>query len=111
MDFTEDLYVGATVEDLGTVVYSLRRRIPVPRLYCIVFFPHRNRLEILSSRELFTPKYQEKNGIIAGVAMGRKEAVDLFCYMAEQAAAEGRDMTSPQTWIFPAQKTDGGEEC
>lgn len=109
MDFAEELYVGETVENLGTVVYSLRREIPVPRLYCMVLFYDRDRLEILSSRELFTPKQKKRKGRIVGVAMGRKEAIDLLRYAAGQAAAEGRDMTRPQTWFGPCEKADEGE--
>lgn len=110
MEMAEELYVGADVENLGTVVYSLRRQIPVVRLYCIVWFYEKKRLEIMSSHELFTPKNKCRQGMIAGVAMGRKEAVDLFRYMAQQAAAEGRDMTRPDTWFLPSKTADEGEE-
>ena len=84
MQLIENLFVGESVGNLGTVVYSLKRDIPVFRLYCLVYFADRNRMEILSSKELFTKKYRSRKGIIAGVAMGRHEAVDLLCYMLKR---------------------------
>lgn len=99
MQLIENLFVGESVGNLGTVVYSLKRDIPVFRLYCLVNFADRNRMEILSSKELFTKKYRSRKGIIAGVAMGRHEAVDLLCYMLEEAAKAGRDLTDPSAWL------------
>ncbi len=53
MELIENLFVGGNVSDLETIVYSLRREVPVLRLYCIVYFEDKNRLELLSSHELF----------------------------------------------------------
>lgn len=50
MQLIENLFVGESVGNLGTVVYSLKRDIPVFRLYCLVYFADRNRIEILSSK-------------------------------------------------------------
>ena len=52
MELIENLFVGGNVTDLETIVYSLRREVPVLRLYCIVYFEDKNRLELLSSHEL-----------------------------------------------------------
>ena len=68
MELIDNLFVADNVTNLETVIYSLRRDIPVLRLYCIVYFADRNRLEILSSRELFTPRYKGRQGVIAGIA-------------------------------------------
>ena len=51
MELIENLFVGGNVSDLETIVYSLRREVPVLRLYCIVYFEDKNRLELLSSHE------------------------------------------------------------
>ena len=51
MQLIENLFVGESVGNLGTVVYSLKRDIPVFRLYCLVYFADRNRIEILSSKK------------------------------------------------------------
>ena len=53
MKLIDNLFVAENVTDLETVVYSLRRSIPVLHLYCIVLFEDKNRLEILTSRDLF----------------------------------------------------------
>ena len=37
MELIENLFVGGNVSDLETIVYSLRREVPVLRLYCIVY--------------------------------------------------------------------------
>lgn len=99
MELAQELFVAENVKDLETVVYALRRDIPVVRLYCIVYLRDRNRFELLSSQELFKSNFQSKQGLIVGVAQGSWEVVDLFCYMVEQAAGEGRDLTNPKTWV------------
>ena len=60
MELIENLFVAGNVTDLETAVYRLRRGIPVLHLYCVVWFADRNRLEILSSRELFHQRNQNR---------------------------------------------------
>ena len=100
MEWIEDVFVGGNVTELETVIYSLRRGIPVLHIYCIVFFEDRNRLEILSSRELFQKRNQNRPAKIAGIAMGRAEALDLLVYMAETALENGRDCSNQREWIL-----------
>ena len=100
MELIENLFVSENVTDLETVVYSLRRDIPVLRLQCIVFFADRNRLEIIASRELFHKRYTERPAKIAGIAIGRREAVALLCFMAEEALREGRNPADPKELIL-----------
>lgn len=104
MEFLEELYVGETVESLGTIVYSLRREIPIFRLYCIVLFCDRNRIEILSSKELFTKKYKNRQKILIGVAMGKREAISLFTFMMKDIAKQGKDLTSPAAWFAKSEE-------
>lgn len=99
MRLHESLFVSENIENIGTIVYSLRRNIPVLRLYCIVWFASHAQLEILSSKELFTPKYQKKDGLIVGIAMGQREAFDLVRYMAQTAIQEGREVTDVAQWF------------
>ena len=94
MRLIENLFVAGNVTELETVVYSLRRSIPVLHLYCIVLFEDKNRLEILSSRELFRERNKNRPGQIAGVAMGKREAYELLAFMAEDAVQNGRDPAS-----------------
>lgn len=100
MELIENLFVAENVTDLETVIYSLRRNIPVLRLYCIVLFEDRNRLEILSSRELFHKRYADRPAKIAGIARGKRKAVDLLCFMAEDATRQGRNPADPKELIL-----------
>lgn len=95
MKLIDNLFVAGNVTDLETVIYSLRRGIPVLHLYCIVLFEDRNRLEILSSHALFHERNKNRPAQIAGVAMGRREAYDLLAFMTEEAIANGRN---PAIW-------------
>lgn len=99
VQLAEELYVAENVENLGTIVYSLRRNIPVFRLYCLVARPKLGRLEIVSSKYLFGSHGSKHDGCIVGVAMGYQQAVDLFCFAAGQAVAEGRDLRHPVGWF------------
>ena len=85
MELIENLFVGGNVSDLETIVYSLRREVPVLRLYCIV-----------SSHELFHTRNKNRPAKIAGIAMGREETVDLLLFMAEKAQEEGRNPANPR---------------
>ncbi len=99
MKLIENLFVAGNVTELETVVYSLRRDIPVFHLYCIVLFEDKNRLEILASRDLFHERNKNRPAKIAGIAMGRREAYDLLAYMTEDAVEKGRDVTDPRELI------------
>lgn len=95
----EELYVAKNIDNLGTIVYSLRRDIPVFRLYCLVVRPERGRLEILSSKHLFGAHDAKQDGWIVGVALGYHEAVDLLCFIAAEAVAQGMDPCHPIRWF------------
>ena len=100
MRLIENLFAAGNVTEPETVVYSLRRDIPVLHLYCIVLFEDRNRLEILSSKDLFQERNKNRPAVIAGVAMGKREAYDLLRFMAEDAVENGRDPADPQALIL-----------
>lgn len=95
----ESLFVSENIQNIGTIVYSIRRNIPVLRLYCIVWFASSARLEILSSKELFTPKHQKRDGLVVGIAMGQRESFDLLRHMAQTALTDGRDITNVSQWF------------
>lgn len=100
MKLIDNLFVSASVTGLETVVYSLRRDIPVLHLTCIVLFEDKNRLEILSSRDLFHERNKNRPGQIAGIAMGRRDAVDLLRFMTEDAVKCGRNPADPKELIL-----------
>lgn len=99
--FIEELFIGGSVKDLGTVVYGLRRRIPVHNVYCIaLFLGEKPKVELISSRQLFSKKNEEKDIVIAGIAYGRQEALSLLQFMVQEAAKEGKDLENPLDWSF-----------
>ena len=100
MKLIDNLFVAGNVTDLETVVYSLRRSIPVLHLTCIVLFEDKNRLEILSSRDLFHERNKNRPAQIVGVAMGRREAIDLLRFMTEDAVKDGRNPADPGELIL-----------
>ena len=100
MKLIDNLFVAGNVTELETVIYSLRRSIPVLHLCCIVLFEDKNRLEILSSRDLFHERNKNRSGRIAGIAMGRRAAIDLLCFMTEDAVKDGRNPADPEELIL-----------
>ncbi len=102
MIFLDELFVSNNVFDLETVVYALQRDIPIARLYCIVYFEDRNRIELFSSSQLlsgyFKEAYHEK-GYIAGVAYGKYSGMQLIAKMCKEAIRKGRDYKNPREWI------------
>ena len=100
MKLVDNLFVAGNVTDLETVIYSLRRSIPVLHLTCIVLFEDKNRLQILSSRDLFHERNKKRPGLIAGIAMGRREASDLLRFMTEDAVQSGRNPADPRELIL-----------
>ena len=100
MKLIDNLFVAGNVTDLETVVYSLRRSIPVLHLYCIVLFEDRNRLEIMTSRDLFHERNKNRPAQIAGIAMGRRQVYDLLVFMTEEAVANGRNPADPKELIL-----------
>ena len=100
MKLIDNLFVAGNVKDLETVVYSLRRSIPVLHLYYIVLFEDKKRLEIMTSRDLFHARYKDRPAKIAGVAMGKRAAFDLLAFMTEDAVANGRNPAVPAELIL-----------
>ncbi|WP_352399629.1 hypothetical protein [Anaerotignum sp.] len=99
MQLAENLFVSENVTDLETVVYALKRNIPMPRLYCIFYNPDKNRYETTSSWELCRGRFSQNTGVIVGVANGRRQAYDLVVFMVEEALREGKDIANPSSWV------------
>lgn len=99
MQLAENLFVADNVTDLETVVYSLKQNIPMPRLYCILFISEKKRYEMASSWELCRGRFQSKDGVIVGVANGKRKGMDLIAYLIEEVVKDGKDLSKPDTWI------------
>lgn len=79
MNIIENVFVSNNVDDVGTVIYSLKRKIPVFNVFCIcVNFSSKNTFEVLSTKELFHKRNIEKDYYIAGIAMGKYDAYVLI---------------------------------
>ncbi len=100
MELLENLFIGENITDPEAVIVSLRRQIPVLRLYCIVYFADKDRLELLSSHELFRAANRHRPAKVAGIAMGREKTVELLLLMARKAQAEGRNPADPQALLL-----------
>ncbi|KAF5084208.1 hypothetical protein DSECCO2_80750 [anaerobic digester metagenome] len=99
MRLAEELFVSENISDLGTVIYALKKTIPLPRLYCILFIFKKNRYEIISSWQLCKGRFPQTESIVVGVANGRRETYELMAYILEEAVKEQKDLANPETWI------------
>lgn len=99
MKLMEELYIADSVTSLESAVYNLRRRTPVFRLYCIVYFADRNRFEIMTSFQLFSDKNKDRESKIFGLAKGQRSAYTLLCGMLEDVLRENKDLNAPATWF------------
>lgn len=86
MEIIEEVYVGKSIQDLGTIVYALKRKIPVHRLYIICMEDTSSFIaEILPVTEFYSNQYRQKFPIIIGFAQGQREAYDLFRFIVQDA--------------------------
>ena len=102
MILIDELFVWENVENLEMVVYGLKRNIPMPPLYCIVYRRKKNRMEIWSSIELFSQrivKAQNTEDCIVGIAYGKMEGIQLLSYIVEQALIENKEIQNPRQWF------------
>ena len=56
--------------------------------------------EIMSAKEICKKRYLQKDFVVIGVAYGKTEAVDLFCFIIQQAAEKGRNLQKAEEWIL-----------
>ncbi len=99
MELAKELFVAENISDLETVVYALRRNIPMPRLYCILLSVLKNRYEIISSWQLCKGSLPPPDGLVVGIANGKQEAYSLMAYIIEEAVQGEKDLCNPHTWI------------
>ncbi|KXL53961.1 hypothetical protein CLNEO_00560 [Anaerotignum neopropionicum] len=99
MKMAQELFVAENVSDLETIVYALKRNIPMPRLYCVIFIYEKNRYELISSWQLCRGRFHPKEGVIVGVANGKRMAYGLMAFIIEEAVKEQKDLLNPSTWI------------
>ena len=57
----DNLFVGESVKDISTVIYSLNKNISVFNIYLICYNEIKNNIEILSSNEFIKKRNENKN--------------------------------------------------
>lgn len=87
MRFIENVFVSDNIKDLNTVVYSLKRNIPVFDIY-VVCVDNNGKCEIILSKDFLGNFGQSEKKTVIGLAFGKKSAYNLFadivCYANEK---------------------------
>ena len=89
MRISKELYIGSGVDAPGTVLYALRRDLPLLNVYCLCMEEGSGRMVLLPQRELVAARSQ-KDWLVFGFAQGKKEAYGLFTEIVGEAASAGR---------------------
>ncbi len=103
MEFIKDIFVWENVKNLDVVVYSLRQKIAMPFLYCIVCQKEKKRIEIISSMQLFSntnlKRYENQYKVI-GVAYGKYEIIELLKMALQEYAKQNADFNELGKWFL-----------
>lgn len=95
MDFIEDIFVDENIEDLTTIIYSLKRGIPVFNIYLIcVNVQSENTAHIMSSTEYFNKRNRNNQYKTIGIAVGKNGANKLFSNIIEYWVKKGDSIVS-----------------
>ena len=82
----DEPFIGETVKDLPSILYSLNRNIPVFNIYLIISCSNSNNIfEIISSFEFVKKRYHQKDFKIIGIAGGKYEAYDIIRHILQIA--------------------------
>jgi hypothetical protein len=54
----------------------------------------------MSNKEICKKRYKYKDFVVIGVAYGKTEAIDLFCYIIQQAVQKGSNLQKAEEWIL-----------
>lgn len=82
MKFIDEIFVSNKVTDLNTVIYSLKRQIPVFEIYVICTKNDTNNTAfIMPSREVY--KDDDESITVVGIAKGKRDAYELFKYIMQ----------------------------
>lgn len=93
MDFIEDIFVDENIEDLNTIIYSLKKGIPVFNIYLIcVDIKSENTAHIMSSTEYFNKRNRNNQYKTIGIAAGKYAANRLFSNIIEYWVENGKSI-------------------
>ncbi len=83
MDFSEELYIGKSIADVGSVVYMLKNGETPVGVFCVCKKDNGRFLyEILSARELLRERNKDRYTVCA-IAAGKREAFEVLRSMVE----------------------------
>ncbi|MGE4214511.1 MAG: hypothetical protein AB7E42_07015 [Anaerotignaceae bacterium] len=90
MDFINDIFVDENIEDLNTIIYSLKRGIPVFNIYLVCINDgDENTAYIMSSNEYFSKWNKNRQYKTIGIAVGKHGANRLFSNIIEYWIEKG----------------------
>lgn len=102
MQIIDSLFIYKNIKDLSTVVYSLKRDIPIINLYCVVYHTSLNSMELIPTFFLFSKRLQKtygKDGLIIGVAYGKAQGMKLISHIIEDCIKNGRNILVKTEWF------------
>ena len=88
----DNLFVGESVKDISTVIYSLNKNISVFNIYFICYNEIKNNIEILSSNEFIKKRNENKYSNVFGIAGGKLEAYSLVRYIYQDVIDNKKDI-------------------
>lgn len=92
MEFIEDLFVDEKIKDIDTVIYSLKKGIPVYNIYVIYVENDTKDLAVIMSSFEFLKK-EKKDYKIIGIARGKFGASQLFSNITQYWLSKGNTVS------------------
>jgi len=88
MRFIENIFVSESIEDLNTVIYSLKRNMPVFNIY-IICSDKKGRLEVMPSAEYLGKFGGWEEKTVCGVSAGKLNAYRLLTEIIDYGVSQG----------------------
>ncbi len=107
MRLARELYVGDSVKELESIVYALRRNLPVAQVYGICQEEGQSPITILPVQELVRPPYVGRDFVVYGLALHKREAYGLFAQIIEEAREAGWPVARLGEYLAQTQKAAG----
>ncbi len=101
MNFHKKLFISEKIENKEEIFELLDNNIPVLNLYLIcVCKKDNNMFDIIESNEYFKEINKNKNYIIIGLAMGKKDSLNLIKNIIEWWIEGGKNLTSLKRYFM-----------
>jgi len=96
MEFIEDVFIDDSIKDLDTVLYSLKKGIPVYNVY-VILVDDKNMgwyAQIMSCSQFFINKSKFENYKVIGLAQSKEKANELFSSIMEYWIKKGNNLAN-----------------